>query len=150
MYRRVKAVALAFGILFVGAGPTSAAWYARFDGVDGSAQSQGPIEILSYSIDANPAAGQATGKRQHKPLRIRMYYDAATVPSAAMLAISGAQSINSIVIQDAADPGRATCTVKIKEASRASFKPATAQTAVAAQAWSLTFETIQRAGSCQN
>ncbi|MEQ1930850.1 MAG: type VI secretion system tube protein Hcp [Parvularculaceae bacterium] len=140
------AASAVFGLACMSA--ANAAWYARFDGVDGSAKSEGPIEILSYAVEANPAAaGQATGKRQHKPFRLRMYYDAAS-PSAAILAVSGAQSIKSIVIQDALDPARATCTVKIKEASRGSFNPTAAQGGGAAGDWSLIFQTIERAGSC--
>ncbi len=34
--------------------------------------------LKAIGTPGEPASGQATGKRTHKPLRVRMYYDAAT------------------------------------------------------------------------
>lgn len=62
----------------------------------------GQFQALEVSgLPSRPRSGQATGKRQHMPMRFRIYYDAATSPAAVKAALKTGRSFPSMTIKGA-------------------------------------------------
>lgn len=81
MKRTASSIAMTAALLLAAPAMASTAGYIKFDGVDGEAATEVPVD--GWSFDAcqsgacskivsprDPASGQATGKRTHKPVRL--------------------------------------------------------------------------------
>lgn len=62
----------------------------------------GQFPALEVSgLPPKPKSGQATGKRQHMPMRLRVYYDTSTSPAAVKAALKVGRSFPSMKVRGA-------------------------------------------------
>jgi hypothetical protein len=106
---------------FSGADGRSMGFELMFDTYEDDSNVQNKVEILQrMAMVRNPASGAAEDEK--RPSRVKVIWAGGLPPFEGVIESVGTKYT---MFSDKGFPVRATCTVKIKEASRASFKKGT-------------------------